>query len=138
MKQTIQPGSDPVVQPFREQAGGRPILVVNGDNDHYFKAGCMKTFVPVEERIASADGARRYLDAITEGGKVTHYFACANGQRASYDSKACDPIWMAVDEAKARGIEPNEWPLNAKRMHDAVPLFSTSAQSPNCAASCQA
>lgn len=119
MKQTIQPGSDPVVQPFREQAGGRPILVVNGDNDHYFKAGCMKTFVPVEERIASADGARRYLDAITEGGKVTHYFACANGQRASYDSKACDPIWMAVDEAKARGIEPNEWPLNAKRMRDA-------------------
>ena len=109
----------PVVQPFRAQAKGRPILVVNGDNDHYFKKCCMSAFVPVEERVASAAGARRYLDALAAGGKVTHYFACAIGQRASYDSEACDPIWLAVDEAKARGEEPDEWPVNAKRMHDA-------------------
>ena len=78
MKQTIQPGSDPVVQPFREQAGGRPILVVNGDNDHYFKAGCMKTFVPVEERIASADGARRTREL--HGCPQTAASASANGR----------------------------------------------------------
>ncbi len=109
----------PAVEPFRVQAKGRPILVVNGDNDHYFKQGCMKNFVPVEERVASAEGARRYLDALTAGGKVTHYFACAVGQRANYDSKACDPMWLAIDEAKARGVAPNEWPLNVKKMHDA-------------------
>lgn len=108
-----------VVQPFREQAGGRPILVVNGDNDHYFKACCMKAFVPVEARVASADGARRYLDALAAGGKVTHFFACAVGQRASFDATSCDPIWLAIDEAVARGVAPDEWPLNAKRMHDA-------------------
>ncbi len=109
----------PAVEPFRAQAKGRPILVVNGDNDHYFKQGCMKNFVPVEERVASAEGARRYLDALTAGGKVTHYFACAVGQRANYDSKACDPMWLAIDEAKARGEAPNEWPVNVKKMRDA-------------------
>lgn len=93
--------------------------MVNGDNDHYFKACCMKAFVPVEARVASADGARRYLDALAAGGKVTHFFACAVGQRASFDATSCDPIWLAIDEAKARGVAPDEWPLNAKRMHDA-------------------
>ncbi len=111
--------AEAVKQPFLEQAKGRPVLVVNGDNDHYFKRVCMKDFVPVEERVASADGARRYLDAVTAGGKVTHYFACAVGQRASYASTACDPIWLAIDEARARGEEPDEWPVNAKKMHDA-------------------
>lgn len=107
------------VQPFRAQAGGRPPCVINADNDHYFKKCCMESFVPVEQRVASADGARRYIDAISAGGRVTHLFACAIGQRADYDSKVCDPIWMAIDEAERRGVKPDEWPMNAKRMHDA-------------------
>ena len=109
----------PVVQPFLAQTGGRPPCVVNGDNDHYFKAWCMRDFVPVEERVSSEAGARKYIDALAAGGRVTHLFACAVGQRADYDAKACDPIWLAIDEAKARGEKPDEWPLNAKRMHDA-------------------
>lgn len=107
------------VQPFRAQVGDRTPCVVNGDNDHYFKEHCMRNFVTVDERVTSEASARKYLDILASGGRVTHYFACAIGQRADYDSKACDPIWMAIDEAKKRGIEPNEWPVNAKRMHDA-------------------
>lgn len=45
----------PVVQPFLAQTGGRPPCVVNGDNDHYFKEGCMRDFVPVDERVSSGD-----------------------------------------------------------------------------------
>ena len=115
----VEAGTPAVVQPFRAQAGGRMPCVVNGDNDHYFKACCMKDFVPVDERVSSEAGARKYIDAIAAGGRVTHLFACAVGQRADYDSKACDPIWLAIDEAKARGEKPDEWPVNAKRMHEA-------------------
>lgn len=104
----------PAVKPFLLQTKGRPPCVVNADNDHYFKRCCMANFVPVEERVSSPDGAKRYIDAISESGRITHLFACAIGQRADYDSKVCDPIWMAIDEAAERGVEPD----NAKRMHD--------------------
>lgn len=105
------------VTPFEKLAKGREILCVNGDNDHYFKAHCMPEFLPLDERW-SEEGAKKYLDVITSGGKVTHLFMCAIGQRASYDSKACDPIWMAIDEAKARGLAPDQWPVNAKKAFD--------------------
>ena len=102
---------------FAAQCRGRRPLVVNGDNDHYYKAGQMHRFLPLRDRLAR-EGPRRYLDAIASGGKVTHYFACAIGQRADYDSSVCDPIWLAVDEALSRGEKPDEWPLNAKELHD--------------------
>ena len=126
------------MQPFREQAGGRPILVVNGDNDHYFKACCMKAFVPVEGRVASADGARRYLDALAAGGKVTHFFACAVGQRASFaagvlrdgmnavafareDAGAGRALWCEIDvTAPASGGKGWE-----KRSVEAAPSLSS-------------
>ena len=98
-------------------AKDRPVLIVNGDNDHYFKAGQLSRELPIAERF-SVRGLERYVDIMTRGGKVTHLFMCAVGQRADYDSKVCDPIWMAIDEAKARGLEPNEWPVNAKKLHD--------------------
>lgn len=91
--------------------------MVNGDNDHYYKAGPMQHFLPLKDRV-TREGPRNYLDVISSGGKVTHYFACAVGQRANYDSSVCDPIWRAIDEATTRGEPPNEWPVNAKKMHD--------------------
>ena len=106
-------------QPFLLQCRGRMPLVVNADNDHYFKkAVAFSRFLPAEERWSEA-GLRKYIDTVSAGGKVTHLFACAVGQRASYDSKACDPIWLGIDEAKARGEKPDEWPVNAKKLHDA-------------------
>ena len=104
-------------QPFAELAKGRPVLCVNADNDHYFKAHCMANLLPLGERFTEA-GVRKYLDIVAAGG-VTHLFLCPVGQRASFDATSCDPIWLAIDEAKARGIEPDEWPVNAKRLHDA-------------------
>ena len=103
--------------PFTAQCRGRKPLVVNGDNDHYYKAGPMQHFLPLKDRV-TREGPRNYLDVISSGGKVTHYFACAVGQRANYDSSVCDPIWRAIDEATTRGEPPNEWPVNAKKMHD--------------------
>ena len=104
-------------QPFVELAKGRPVLCVNADNDHYFKAHCMANLLPLGERFSEA-GVRKYLDIVAAGG-VTHLFLCPVGQRASFDATSCDPIWLAIDEAKARGVEPDEWPVNAKRLHDA-------------------
>jgi hypothetical protein len=105
------------VTPFEKLARGRDVLCVNADNDHYFKTTCMAAFLPSEKRW-SEDGAKRYLDIITCGNKVTHLFMCPIGQRANYDSKVCDPIWMAIDEAKKRGLEPDQWPVNAKKLCD--------------------
>ena len=102
---------------FSVQCRGRRPLVLNGDNDHYYKAGQMHRILPLRERLTK-EGPRKYLDVIAAGGQVTHLFACAIGQRADYDSKACDPIWLAIDEAKARGEKPDEWPVNAKKLHD--------------------
>ena len=104
-------------QPFVELAQGRPVLCVNADNDHYFKARYMANLLPLEGRFSEA-GVRKYLDIVAAGG-VTHLFLCPVGQRASFDATSCDPIWLAIDEAKARGVGPDEWPVNAKRLHDA-------------------
>ena len=80
---------------FAAQCRGRRPLVVNGDNDHYYKAGQMHRFLPLRDRL-TREGPRRYLEAIASSGKVTHFFACAVGQRADYDSSVCDPIWLAT------------------------------------------
>lgn len=105
----------------------KPLVIVNCDNDHYFKAGPLADELPIGERFGEA-GLRKYIDLIARGGRVTHVFMCAVGQRANYDSKICDPIWMALDEAKARQGEAKaqdgqislglEWPRNVKRFHD--------------------
>ena len=118
------PFSLPRVRAWLEE---RPLLVVNCDNDHYFKAAPLADELPIEERFSEA-GLRKYIDLIARGGRVTHVFMCAVGQRANYDSKLCDPIWMALDEAKARQGEAKaqdgqislglEWPRNVKRFHD--------------------
>lgn len=102
---------------FVDLAKGREVLCVNGDNDHYFKKSCMRQFLPMDERW-SEEGAKKYLDIVTAGGKVTHLFMCPVGQRADWNAKSCDPIWLAIEEAKARGEEPDEWPLNAKKCFD--------------------
>lgn len=104
--------------PFEAQCRGRRPLVLNADNDHYYHdASHIGKLLPLDVRI-SKEGPRKYLEMISRGGKVTHLFANAVGQRANYDSKVADPIWLAIDEAKARGLEPDPWPLNAKKLYD--------------------
>ncbi len=84
-------------------------LVVNEDNDHYFKYP--------SERMNATD-LRAYVDRMAQG-HVTHVFFCASGQRASYASRAVEPIWAGLDEPDQNGRTNNIWCVNAKRLHDA-------------------
>jgi hypothetical protein len=84
-------------------------LVVNEDNDHFFK---------LPASWMTREGLVRYLDDVLQG-PVTHFVMCVNGQRASYDSKTWEPIWKGVDEpartdtATAMDGTHDRWAVNA-------------------------
>ena len=86
----------------------RPWLVVNEDNDHYFKN-------PSE--LMTEKALRDYLD-YTCRGKVTHFFMCPSGQRANFDSKTWEPIWKGANEPDRFGRTNNLWCVNAKLLYD--------------------
>lgn len=92
-------------------ADERPWLIVNEDNDHYFKMDA--------SRMNEAS-LKAYVDGIADGGEVTHLFFCVAGQRASYDSKAWEPIWKGLGGNGWNGKpENNVWCVIAKRLFDA-------------------
>ena len=99
--------ADALMALFEGPAG--PLLVVNEDNDHYFKLDAARMTKPALEA---------YVDAMAQG-RVTHLFLCVNGQRASYDSKTWEPIWAGLDEPDNKGATNNVWCVNAKRLRDA-------------------
>lgn len=84
-------------------------LVVNEDNDHFFK---------LPASWMTREGLVRYLDDVLQG-PVTHFVMCVNGQRTSYDSKTWEPIWKGVDEpartdtATAMDGTHDRWAVNA-------------------------
>ena len=90
-------------------------LVVNEDNDHFFKLG---------DEWQTKEGLGRYLDIVLKG-QVTHFFMCVNGQRTSYDSKTWEPIWAGLndvarkDTATAPDGTHDRWAVNAKKFFDA-------------------
>ena len=95
-------------------AAERPWLVVNEDNDHYFKQ---------DASLMTEAGLVAYVDGIAQG-HVTHFFMCVNGQRTSYASKTWEPIWTNLDTDRAlQPTGPNHtrdvWAVNAKRLFDA-------------------
>ena len=79
----------------------RPVLAVNEDNDHYFK----------KMDVSKMDKAHlvSYLDEILSPGAVTDFFMCPCGQRASFDSKAWEPIWAGLCEPNAKGETNDVW-----------------------------
>ncbi len=82
----------------------RPMLIINEDNDHYFKKSASAMTV--------AD-LQAYIDSFADT-KVTHFFMCPNGQRTSYRSAVHEAIWDEVG-----GTMPtNIWCVNAKLLHD--------------------
>lgn len=84
--------------------GENPMLILNEDNDHYFKQPA--------ERMNLAD-LNAYIDQLA-GTRATHLFLCPNGQRTSYRSAVHEAIWDDID-----GQPPTDiWCLNAKRLHD--------------------
>lgn len=83
-------------------------LVVNEDNDHFFKCE--------SSRMTEKDLCE-YVDYVCQG-PVTHFFMCPSGQRASFDSKTWEPIWNGMNEPDDAGVVSNRWCVNAKRLHD--------------------
>ncbi|MBQ6914287.1 MAG: hypothetical protein IJQ65_01090, partial [Kiritimatiellae bacterium] len=99
-------------------AADRPWLVVNEDNDHFFKQDSSRM---------TRKGLTDYVDAVAQG-HVTHFFMCVSGQRASFDSKTVEPIWEGLDEPCGDGQtagarrdhgQSGLWAVNAKKLFDA-------------------
>ena len=93
----------------------RPWLVVNEDNDHFFK---------FDSSWMDEKGLTEYVDKVAQG-HVTHFFMCVNGQRTSYDSKTWEPIWTNLETDRAledTATGPNctldRWAVNAKKLFD--------------------
>ena len=84
-------------------AGGQPPLFVNVDNDFMF-------YTPPE--TMTEKGLVEKMDAIIDGGGVTDVVLCPCGQRASFDSKAWEPIWMGLGEPDDSGGTNNLWASN--------------------------
>lgn len=94
-------GQDTVAAAFTAVAGIPPTrLFINADNDHYFRRGA-------DQMTEAAMAA--YIDEVAAGGKVTDFLMCAMGQRASYDSAVCEPIWFGEGAPGDDG-----WPRNAR------------------------
>ena len=90
-------------------ADERPWVVVNEDNDHFFK---------LDSRLMTRKGLEDYIDSLCVGA-VTHVFFCPCGQRTSYGSGVWEPIWAGVNEPDFNGRTNNVWCVNAKRLFDA-------------------
>ena len=87
------------------------VLVLNEDNDHYFK---------LDRKFMDIAHLEAYVDRLAEGGNVTHVFFCPTGQRASFDSKVWEPIWKGLEEYPREKIWYlfRQWSENAKLLND--------------------
>ncbi|MDO4568750.1 MAG: hypothetical protein Q4D38_00020 [Planctomycetia bacterium] len=84
-------------------------LVINEDNDHYFKQ---------DAQWMTREHLQGYIDAMAET-HVTHFFMCPQGQRASYDSQATEPVWEGIvggEEVSYGGPENVRWVTNCKTL----------------------
>ena len=89
----------------------RPVLMLNEDNDHYFKQ---------DSSLMTEAALNAYVDRLTAGGHVTHIFFCVCGQRPSYASKVWEPIWTNDGHDRFFGDATNDiWAVNAKKLFDA-------------------
>ncbi|MDO5113637.1 MAG: hypothetical protein Q4E67_04615 [Planctomycetia bacterium] len=87
----------------------KPILVINEDNDHYFKQA---------PEFMTEEALRAYIDQFANT-HVTHFFMCPQGQRASYDSKVTEPIWEGVTGGEidyGPGQDGIRWTSNCKTL----------------------
>ena len=88
---------------------GRPLFIINEDNDHYFK---------LSSDLMTEQALKEFVDGIADGGHVTHIFFCPFGQRPSYASDVCEPIWAGMDDPDMNNKTHNIWCVNAKLLHD--------------------
>ena len=110
----------------------RPWVVINEDNDHYFKNDISldKEFWKdrSNESLMTKEALEAYVDHYCASGKVTHLFWCPMGQCANYDSKVWEPIWWGLSDTNCcwqhsppkNGDlgKPNNFAKNAKLLFD--------------------
>ncbi|MDO4569630.1 MAG: hypothetical protein Q4D38_04535 [Planctomycetia bacterium] len=94
--------SDFVAKALAQEAQG--IMVINEDNDHYFKQN---------SSLMNEKDLQAYIDAM-KGSRVTHFFMCPQGQRTSYRSHVHEAIWDEVDGKTSDNI----WAKNCKILHE--------------------
>ena len=102
--------ASPTEAPSMTAPAAKPrVVVVNEDNDHYFKQ---------DSSLMTVEALEAYIDKMA-GGKVTHFFMCPSGQRPSYNSKVWEPIWTGLDEPNGlnHGVYTT-WAKNAKLLFD--------------------
>jgi hypothetical protein len=87
------------------QETGKPILVINEDNSHFFGSRTAEQM--------NRTGLHQFVDQYADS-EVTHLFLCPNAMRANFASKVRDSIWAPRGDKAA----PGRWPANAKLLHD--------------------
>ena len=90
----------------------RPVLIINEDNDHYFKQTA---------DLMTLDALQAYIDRMKDS-HVTHFFMCPQGQRTSYDSKVHERIWDGMADGSPVNYGPGEdgkrWTSNCKKLFE--------------------
>ncbi|MCQ2389265.1 MAG: hypothetical protein MJ138_06085 [Kiritimatiellae bacterium] len=102
---------------------GKGWVVVNEDNDHYFKCERTNDHWPVAGGDAqmTVPALEAYADMITASGKVTHVFWCICGGRPNVDGMPWEPIWYSLTQEGADftviDAGSRTWPENALLLH---------------------
>lgn len=90
----------------------RPALIINEDNDHYFKQTA---------DLMTLEALQAYIDRMKDS-HVTHFFMCPQGQRTSYDSKVHERIWEGMADGSPVDYGPGEagirWTSNCKKLFE--------------------
>ncbi|MDO4573602.1 MAG: hypothetical protein Q4D98_00140 [Planctomycetia bacterium] len=87
------------------------MLAINEDNDHYFKR---------DPKFMNEADLRAYVGQF-KNSRVTHFFMCPQGQRASYDSKVVEPIWADIPGMEidyGQGTDGKYWTSNCRSLRD--------------------
>lgn len=93
-------------------AAEKPVLIINEDNDHYFKQTADQM---------TLEALQAYIDRMKDS-YVTHFFMCPQGQRASYDSKVHERIWEGMSDGSpvdyGPGMDGIRWTSNCKKLFE--------------------
>ncbi len=91
----------------------KPILIINEDNDHYFKQ---------TSDLMTREALIAYIDRMRDT-YVTHFYMCPQGQRTSYASEVHERIWEGMADGSPVDYGPGEdgirWTSNCKKLYDA-------------------
>lgn len=96
------------IHPAVPSAGPPAVLTVNEDNSRFFSK--------LQPEEMTREGLNRFIDHVTVSQRVSRLVFCATASRASYASKAVEPVWADWPEITE---ETPRWPANAKRLADA-------------------